>query len=96
MAGIQVARVTETLRQHRPQADRPRLCVCGYSLEAPDTMDDHRARAIVSRLFGNINKDLEQPPNIAHRGHPDNIAMHRALKEPLCLACSTWLDSREG
>lgn len=91
--GTRVARILQAMRMHQSNPERPNACRCGYPIKRDDSQMEHTARAIVSSLYGTQNPDERYVGEQRHRGHPDNIALHRAFGEPLCQDCLAWLES---
>lgn len=91
-APVRAARILEAIRQHKPSPTWARHCTCGFAIAEDDSQDAHLARAIASHLFGSYNADVRKIDSTFHHPGPDNIAMHRAAKEPLCVACQDWLN----
>ena len=101
--GDRPARILEAIEEHQLHPNRPQFCMCGFRREPGVSHYEHLARSIAAHLFGTHNPDMDHdpgpavaPPPELHRGHPDNIGLHRALGEPLCQACARWLHTREG
>lgn len=88
--------VRNLLLEHKESTfDHGRHCSCGYLVAEDETIQDHWGRMICNELFHTQFEDKidHTADHLLHRGSAYNIAMHRALHEPICTACLDYMDN---
>lgn len=89
-------RAAAVLRGHRPSTSLKGKCICGFTVPAWETIEDHQSRMVCAELFSTTPLEVRKSRITAgtplHQGGQENLATHRAVGEAPCIACLSYLD----